>query len=67
MKETLKEAINKSAENNINKMYLPETRTHVHRHVFMPFFKSVVFFHVMQIISPDNNGPGHLHLENCAC
>ena len=34
--------------------------------VLVPLLKTVVFLDVMQVITPDNNGPGHLHLDDDA-
>ena len=33
----------------------------MYRHVLVAFFKSVVFFHIVKVISPDDHGPVHLH------
>ena len=34
--------------------------------VLVPLLKTVVFLDVMQVITPDNNSPGHLHLDDDA-
>ena len=48
-------------------MASPETWAEMDRHIFMSFFKSVVFFNIVQIISSDNYCPLHLHLGNNTC
>lgn len=38
----------------------------MHRHVLVPLLEPVVFFDVMEIISPDDDGAIHLHLGDDA-
>lgn len=37
------------------------------RHIPMPLFKTIVFTDVMKVVTPDDNGPLHLHLLNNTC
>ena len=43
-----------------------EAWRHVNGKVLVPLLKTVVFLDVMQVITPDNNSPGHLHLYDDA-
>ena len=42
---------------------LPEAWTEMDRHVFVPLLEPVVFTNVMQVITTNNDGALHLHLE----
>lgn len=45
---------------------LPETRRHVNGHILVPFFKTFVFFHIVKVVTANNNGPLHFHFHDSA-
>lgn len=46
---------------------LPEAGGKMDRHVLVPLLEPVVLADVMQVVSPDDDGPLHLHLGHNAC
>ena len=44
-----------------------ETRGQMNRHVFVPFFESVVLPDVVEVISSNDDGPLHFHLLHGTC
>lgn len=57
-------SINIHLDINSIKALIPKAGAEVHRQVLVPFLKSFVFAHVVQVVASDHNRPLHLHLQH---
>lgn len=56
-----------SASVNKHKVNSPEARRYMYRHILMSLLISVVLFHVLEVVTTNNNSPVHLHFTHNTC